>query len=127
MNRQSNNMKANKYLVDFDTQLSSDKQTLLLLRNNEVFEVKEGSEANRFFKLLHKIEELKSFGFAYCFLEYDGIIDEWYQLNLVEPSERCEGVTLMYYPDRDLFEIDENGVQFTEMVKVESMIKAFKV
>lgn len=120
-------MNANKYLVDFDTQLSADKQTLLLLRNNEVFEVKEGSEANRFFKLLHKIEELKSFGFAYCFLEYDGMLDEWYEKILVEPSEQFEGVTLMYYPESDSFEVPEQQMIFTEMIKAEKMIKAYAV
>ena len=120
-------MKVTKYLIDFDTEISVDKKTLKLLRNNEVFEVKEGVEANRFFRLLHKIEELKSFGFAYCFLEYDGIIDEWYEKILVEPSERFEGVTLMYYPESDSFEVPEQQMKFTEMIKAESMIKAFKV
>lgn len=120
-------MSANKYLVDFDTEISEDNQNIKLIRNGEVFMEETGVEANELRKKLVKIHDLEMMGFCFCFLDYDGQKDEWYQLNLVEPSERCEGVTLMYYPDRDLFEIDENGVQFTEMVKVESMIKAFKI
>jgi hypothetical protein len=120
-------MNANKSMIDFDTQISMDNQNIKLIRKNEVFREETGPEANELRKKLVKIHELESMGFCFCFLDYDGQKDEWYQLNLVEPSNRFEGVTLMYYPDRDLFEIAENNVQFTEMAKVEKMIKAFKI
>jgi len=119
-------MKTNRYLVDFDTEVSIDNKTLKLLRNNEVFETMNGSDAVDFLKILHKITELEAIGFSYCFLEYDGKIDEWYEKQLVEHSPTFDGVTLMYHPALDLFEVPENEMKFTEMVKAEQMIKAFK-
>ena len=118
-------MKENKYLIDFDTQVSDDNQTLRLLRNNKVFEVKKGDEAHEFILKLIKINELLFAGFSYCFLEFDGILDEWYEKTLVDSSKKFEGITLMYYPETDSFEVPELQMKFTEMEKAEKMIKAF--
>jgi hypothetical protein len=120
-------MKAKKYLVDFDTRVSEDKSTLQLIRNDEVFEQKNGFEAISFLRRLVRIEELVSKGFEYRFLEFDGKLDEWYELVLVSPSVRFDGVTLVYYPEEDCFEIAENGIRFTEMAKAEQMIKSFRI
>lgn len=116
-----------KYLIDFDTRLSENKQTLELLRNNQVFEKIEGEKANEIYKKLVKIDDLKLLGFSYCYLEFDGKLDEWYELRLVEQNALTEGVSLMYHPETDLFEVPENGFVFSKYEKVEKYIKAFSL
>lgn len=116
-------MSKNRYLVDFDTEFSEDKQTLRLIRNNEVFEVLECKEANDFYKLLVKIDDLKLIGFTYCFLNFDDKLDEWYEKVITPHTDEIEGETLMYFPELDLFEIPEKQIIFTEMSRAEKMIK----
>lgn len=118
-------MNAKKYLVDFHTEVSADRNTLKLVRNNEVFEQKQGGEAIAFLHRLVRIEEITAMGFEYRSLEYDGNLNEWYEKTLVQPSNNFEGVTLMYWPEADYFEYAERQMTFTEMAKVEKMIKAF--
>jgi hypothetical protein len=115
-----------KYLIDFDSRLSEDKKTLELIREGNVIERIEGEIANDFYKKLVRIDELKTIGFSYCFLEFDGKLDEWYEKVLVEPSTFCEGVTILYHPETDNFEVPEQDMKFSEIEKAEAFIKAFK-
>ena len=71
-------MKANKYLVDFDSRLSEDKQCLTLTKNDAVIDRIIGPDANN--SVIVKINELQDMGFVYQSLEFDDRIDEWYEL-----------------------------------------------
>ena len=120
-------MKANKYLVDFDSRLSEDKQCLTLTKNDAVIDLIIGPDANKIYSVIVKINELQDMGFVYQSLEFDDRIDEWFELRLVESSACNESVTLIYHPETDMFELPEQEMKFESMAKVESMIKAFRL
>lgn len=119
-------MNAKKYLVDFDIETSADRSVLKILRGGIVVKQMHGAESIDFLRRYLRIEEVKALGFEYRSLEYDGNLNEWYEKTLVQPSNNFEGVTLMYWPEADYFEYDERQMTFTDMAKVEKMIKAFK-
>lgn len=114
------------YSTEFDVVISTNNQNIKIMRNDELITELEGPAANDLRKKLVKLQEVKDLGFVYKTLDFSGTLNRWYELVLVEPSNRAEGVTLMYYPDRDIFEYPERDMYFTDLYKVESFIKAFE-
>lgn len=114
------------YLIDFDIRVSEDKNNLFLIRNNEVFDTKTGAEATGLLRRLVRIEEVKSMGFNYAFLDFDGQLNEWYELCLIDQTSNAESVTLCYYPEEDYYQLWETGQNFDSIDQVDKLIKAYK-
>ena len=114
-------------LIDFDTVISMDEQNIKLIRKGEVFREENGTQAKELRKKLVKIHDLDNMGFVFRSFEFDGVLNEWYEYILVDASKSFEAVTLIFHPERELFEVAESGITFTEIQKAEAMIKAFRI
>lgn len=114
------------YSMLYDIFQSTEKRKLQLIKGNDVIKEITGIDTVNFIHTIDKIEFLKEMGLEYKSLDFDDSVNEWYEIVLVEPGTFCEGVTLVYHPHEDEFEVPEISMKWKDIKKTELFIKAFK-
>ena len=114
-----------RYDIGFDVTFSKEKEYLKIMRDGDITEFF-GDEAKELNKRFCMIENLLELGFEYKTLDFDQQIDEWYELCLAKQTGITESVTLVYYPEENEFVLTETGQRFTELKKVDQLIKFYK-
>lgn len=119
-------MKEARYCIDIDVLVSKEKDHLQLFRNGKLIETLTGSEAKKMNQVRCVIDDLTAMGFVYCFLDFDGEFDEWYELHLREQTRWNDSVTLVYNPEKNELKIEEQDFVISDLKILDKVIKIYK-
>lgn len=119
-------MNEQRYCIDIDVRISKEKDHLELYKDGNLIETLTGLNAKKMNQVRCIIDDLISMGFVYCFLNFDGKVNEWYELHLREQTTEAESVTLVYNPEKNELKIDEQDYIISDLKILDEVIKIFK-